>query len=45
LLPTKQPTRQLLWLVAGNVGEDVGKLMDPQAAAHGAITQRDNIAS
>jgi len=45
LLPTKQPTRQLLWLVAGNVGEDVGKLMDPQAAAQGAITQRDNIAS
>lgn len=43
LNPTGQQTRQVLWLVTGNVGEDVGKLIDAQAAAHGRITQRENL--
>ena len=38
-----QSTRKGLWLVAGNVGEQVGKLLDAQGAAQGRITQRDNI--
>ena len=43
LSPTGQQTRQVLWLVTGNVGEEVGKLIDAQAAAHGRITQRENL--
>lgn len=38
-----QPTRKGLWLVTGNVGEQVGKLLDAQGTAQGRITQRDNI--
>jgi len=43
LNPTGQQTRQVLWLVAGNVGDQVGKLVDAQASAHGRITQRENL--
>ncbi|OGA80908.1 MAG: hypothetical protein A2711_07075 [Burkholderiales bacterium RIFCSPHIGHO2_01_FULL_63_240] len=43
LHPTTQPTGRVLWLVAGNVGEQVGKLIDAQASAHGLITQRENL--
>ena len=35
-------TQQLLWLIAGNVGEKVGQLLDLQGSADGRVTQRDN---
>jgi hypothetical protein len=35
--------RKGLWLISGNVGEQVGKLLDAQGPAQGRITQRDNI--
>lgn len=38
-----QQTSRVLWLVTGNVGDQVGKLLDAQASAHGRITQRDNL--
>uniref|UniRef100_UPI00258064F7 hypothetical protein n=1 Tax=Aquabacterium sp. UBA2148 TaxID=1946042 RepID=UPI00258064F7 len=41
--PTNKATRRVLWLIAGNVGEQVGQLLDVQGSADGRITQRDNI--
>lgn len=41
--PSNQATRKVLWLIAGNVGEQVGQLLDVQGTADGHITQRDNI--
>lgn len=41
--PSNKATRTVLWLIAGNVGEQVGQLLDVQGAADGRLTQRDNI--
>lgn len=41
--PSNKAARQVLWLIAGNVGEQVGKLLDVQGTADGHLTQRDNI--
>ncbi len=41
--PSNKATRQVLWLIAGNVGEQVGQLLDVQGSADGRLTQRDNI--
>ncbi len=41
--PTGQQTSRVLWLVTGNIGDQVDKLLNAQASAHGRITQRDNL--
>lgn len=43
LNPTGQQTSRVLWLVTGNVGDQVDKLLNAQASAHGRITQRENL--
>lgn len=43
--PSNKATRKVLWLIAGNVGEQVGQLLDVQGTADGHITQRDNLDS
>ena len=40
--PSSKATHQVLWLIAGNVGEKVGQLLDLQGSADGRVTQRDN---